>query len=295
MSYPDKITRSIPDFKYFSPKTVAEAVSILTQGNGSTKVLAGGTDLLNLIRVGTIRPEIVVSINSITDLSYIREDDSGIRIGTLTKISQIQKSDLVKTKCFALYEATQKFASVPVRNMATIGGNICRSSPSADCIPPLMALDSRVKVTGSAGERYVSLGEFFTGPGENILRQEILTEILIPKQEKLYGTAFEKIMRNSADLAKVNCAVWLVPEQGKCSDIRIILGAVGPTPIRARHAEQIMGGADITEDIIEQAGNSIIEDICPITDVRSTAEYRAEVSKVLVKRLIKTCVERARQ
>ena len=126
--------------------------------------------------------------------------------------------------------------------MATVGGNICRSSPSGDMIPPLMIFDAEVTLSGQKGERRVLLEEFFYGPGENCLDKEILTEIVIPLQEGTYGTAFTKIMRNSGDLAKVNCAVKVGIHDGICNDIRIVLGAVAGKPVRAKKAEQVIKG-----------------------------------------------------
>jgi carbon-monoxide dehydrogenase medium subunit len=293
MSYPDKITRTISEFEYVSPKTISEAISFLARSNGKTKVLAGGTDLLVLMKQRAIVPECVVNIKRIPELAFIREDDEGIKIGPLTKITTIERSEVIKEKCLSLYEATRKFATVLVKNMATIGGNICRSSPSADMVPPLLVFDAVLKVVGPGGERDVALEDFFTGPGTNVLEQEILKEILIPKKDKKYGTAFAKVMRNSADLAKVNCAVRIAVDEGKCQDIGIVLGAVSAKPIRAKNAEEAIQGKQINDDVIEMAAQKVAEDIAPITDVRSTAEYRTEVSKVLVRRLIKLSIDRS--
>ena len=292
MSYPDKITKTMKEFRYFSPKIVPEAVSILSKLDGKAKVLAGGTDLLPLMKQRAITPGSVVNIKKIPGLAYIREDAEGLKIGALTTIADIKESDLIKQKCLSLHEATKKFGTPLVRNMATIGGNICRSSPSADTVPPLMAFDAEVKLVGSKGERRLVLEDFFTGPGENVLKQELLTEIIIPKKEDRYGTAFEKIGRSSADLAKLNCAVKITVGGSRCDDIRIALGAVADKPIRAKKAEQAIKGKTISDEAIEAAAQKVTGDIATITDVRSTAVYRTEVSKVLVRRLIKRAVER---
>lgn len=294
MSYPERITRTIPAFRYIAPETMAEAINTLKQAEGKGKVLAGGTDLLPLMKHRVISPESVVSLKKVPDLAYVREDNGSIRIGALTRISTIEKSNLIKEKCLSLYEATRKFASVPVKNMATIGGNICRSSPSADMVPPLLAFDAILKVVGPEGEREILLNDFFTGPGTNVLQQEILTEVVIPLKEKKYGTAFAKVTRNSADLAKVNCAVWIAIDNGTYTQARIALGAVAPTPIRARNAENTINGRKVGEETITLAEQKIIDDIAPVTDVRSTREYRAEVAKVLVTRLLRTATERVR-
>ena len=292
MSYPDKITKSMQKFRYFSPKTVSEAVLTLSQLDGTAKVLAGGTDLLPMMKQRAITPGSIVNIKNITELAYIREDADGLKIGAMTTIADIKESDLIKQKCVSLYEAARKFGTPVVRNMATMGGNICRSSPSADTVPPLMVFDAEVKLVGPKGERGLLLEDFFTGPGENVLKQELLTEIIIPKKEDRYGTAFEKVGRSSADLAKLNCAVRITVSGGRCDDIRIALGAVADKPIRAKKAEQAIKGKTISDEATEAAAQKVTGDIAAITDVRSTAVYRTDVSKVLVRRLIKLAVER---
>ena len=292
MSYPDKITKSMQKFRYFSPKTVSEAVLTLSQLDGTAKVLAGGTDLLPMMKQRAITPGSVVNIKNITELAYIREDADGLKIGAMTTIADIKESDIIKQKCVSLYEAARKFGTPVVRNMATMGGNICRSSPSADTVPPLMVFDAEVKLVGPKGERGLLLEDFFTGPGENVLKQELLTEIIIPKKEDRYGTAFEKVGRSSADLAKLNCAVRITVSGGRCDDIRIALGAVADKPIRAKKAEQAIKGKTISDEATEAAAQKVTGDIAAITDVRSTAVYRTDVSKVLVRRLIKLAVER---
>ncbi len=288
------ITKRIKGFKYLSPTTVGEAVSILKVHDGGVKVLAGGTDLLSLMKLRTLTPECIVSIKKIDGLDYIREEGKELRIGALTKITAILANDLIKKKCFSLHEAVAVFATPQIRNMATIGGNICRSSPSADTVPSLMTFGAELKLIGVEGERKVLLEDFFTGAGQNVLDHEILTEIVLPVPTGQYGTAFVKLTRSSTDLAKVNCAVKITANGGICDDIRVVLGAVADRAVRAKKVEQAIKGKKITDAVIEEAAEKVIEDIAPITDARSTAGYRAHVSQVLVKRTIKQAVERTR-
>jgi len=292
MSYPDKITKTMEEFQYISPKTVPKTVSILAEANGKASVLAGGTNLVRMMMMRVATPEYVVDVKNIADLAYIQEDDDGIKIGALTTISALKDSKLIRSKCVAISEAANKFGTPLIRNMATIGGNICRSSPAADMAPPLMVLDAMVKLIGPKGERKILLENFFTGPGQNVLDQELLTEILIPKKSDRYGYAFEKIMRNTGDLAKASCAVGISVKNGKCDDLRIALGAVADRPIRAKTVEMGLKGKAINDSLIETAAKKVVEDISPITDVRSTDVYRTEVSKVLVQRLIKLAIQR---
>jgi carbon-monoxide dehydrogenase medium subunit len=288
------ITKRLKEFQYSSPTTVVEAVLILKDYASKTKVLAGGTDLLSLMKLRVVTPEYIVNLKEIAGLDYIRKEGSELRIGALTTIATILASDLIKQHCFSLYEAATVFATPQIRNMATIGGNICRSSPSADMLPPLMTFNAELKLAGAKGERRVFLENFFTGAGQNVLDQEILTEIVVPLQAGQYGTAFAKLTRNSVDLAKVNCAVKITVSGGRCVDSIIALGAVADRPIRAKRVEMCIKGQETTDEVIEESAQKVIEDITPITDVRSTAEYRARVSLVLVKRAIKQALERAK-
>jgi len=284
------MTKKIKEFKYFSPTTVEEAVSVLKDYDGKVKVLAGGTDLLPMMKLRAVMPECIVSLNRIAGLDYIREEGEELRIGALTTISTILASGLVKQKCLSLWEAATIFATPQVRNVATIGGNICRSSPSADMVPPLISFGAEVRLVGVKGERKILLEDFFTGAGQNVLDREVLVEIIIPLPSGPYGAAFAKLTRNSADLAKVNCAVKIAVSGGRCGDIRIVLGAVADRPVRAKKAEQAMNGKEISDEVIDGSIRKVIEDIAPITDVRSTAEYRAQISQVLVRRVIKQAV-----
>lgn len=138
------------------------------------------------------------------------------------------------------------------------------------------------------------LEDFFTGPGRNVLDREILTEIIIPLREERYGTTFIKLSRNTADLAKLNCAVKIVVNKGRCDDIRIALGVAADRPIRAKKAEQAMKGQEVKDEVIEKAAQKVVEDIAPRTSARSTAKYRRQVSQVLVKRAIKQAIDRAK-
>lgn len=286
------ITKRMKKFKYCSPNRLEEAVSLLEEYKGMAKLLAGGTDLLTSMKRWVITPEYIINLKDISGLDYIREEGDKINIGALTTISKIGASDLIKRKCLSLYEATKTFGTVSLRNMATIGGNICRSSSASDMVPPLMTFDAELKLVGPSGERKVLLEDFFTGAGENVLDNEILTEIVIPLREGQYGMAFEKLTRNSSDLAKVNCAIKIIASGSICDEIRIVLGAVADKPVRAKKAEQVIKSEVINDEVIESAARKVIEDIAPITDVRSTARYRTQVSKVLVKRLIKRAIKR---
>ena len=294
MSPSQVMTKRLKEFKYFSPTTVGEAVPVLKDYDGEAKVLAGGTDLLPMMKLRTVTPECIVSLKKIAGLDYIRQEGNELRIGALTTIAAILVSDLIKHKCWSLYEAAMVFATPQIRNIATIGGNICRSSPSSDMVPPLMSFGAEVRLVGVKGERSVLLEDFFTGAGQNVLDREILTEIVVPLPVEQCGTAFIKLTRTSTDLAKLNCAVRITVGSGRCDDIIIVLGAVADRPVTAKQVCLAIKGREIKDEVFEAAAQKVIEDIAPITDVRSTAEYRTQVSQVLIKRTIKQAIERAK-
>jgi len=266
---------------------------LLAKYKEEAKVIAGGTDVVPLMKDRVITPKYVIDIKPISSLDYIKWDEKeGLSIGALTKICEILNSKVIKEKYFSLHQAAESFGTTQVRNMATVGGNICRSSPSADMVPPLLAFGAQVKLVKPGGERTVLLEDFFTGPGENVLKNEILTEIQVPPPPRPCGTAFKKLARTAEDLAKVNCTVRIVVIDGKCKDIIIALGAVALTPVRARKVEQALIGKETSPGVIEEAAGKVAEDIAPITDVRSNAKYRTYISQILIKRLINEAMAR---
>lgn len=293
MKFPKEMTRTLKEFGYFDPFYMNEAVSIFGELGSKIMILAGGTDLLNQMKVRQVKPEFVLNIKNIKELDYVSQN-KGLEIGALTTITAIRESKFIKKEYMSLYDAAEWFGTPQIRNMATVGGNICRSSPSSDMVVPLMALDAMLKLIGPKGERTVPIEKFTLGSGENILDREILTEIIVPRQEEPFGAAFKKLKRSSADLAKVSCAVRIVMRDSECKDIRIVLGAVADKVFRAKKAEDLMRGEKVTAEVIEEAGKKASQEAQPITDVRSTSEYRKQMIKVLVKRLVRLSVERAK-
>ncbi|HMK83840.1 MAG TPA: xanthine dehydrogenase family protein subunit M [Candidatus Bathyarchaeia archaeon] len=276
--------------EYFRPKQISEAISILTRYGHEARVIAGGTDLL------VDKPpeaKYLVDITSLP-LDYI-ENYEGIRIGALTNLYTIEKSALLKDGAYRILpEAVHEIGHINVRNLATIGGNICNAVPSADSPPPLIALDAKVKIVGPGGERIVPLENFFSDVRKTVLKHdELLTEIQIPKRAAHTGTAFCRIGRTGVDIAIVNVAVRInVGPNRVFEDTRIVLGAVAPTPIRAKNGEALLDGQRVDEAVIKKAAQSASEETKPISDVRSSAEYRREMSKVLVKRAVEKALER---
>lgn len=288
----------LPRFEYLAPKTLPEACALLSQHREQAKVIAGGTDLLVKMKGREFTPQYIVGLKSISDLDYISYDkDEGLRIGALATIGSIASSAVIREKFSFLADAADKMATVQVRNMGTIGGNLCNAAPSADLAPPLISLGAKAKLVSPQGERTIALEGYFTGPGETVLQTgEILAEIQVPNQPPHTGGAYLKGSRTAVDLALVGVAALITLESrdGICRDARIVLGAVAPTPIRARRAEGAIEGKKVEDSSIEEAAQSASEEARPISDVRSSAYYRTEMVKVLTKRAIRQALEQAK-
>jgi carbon-monoxide dehydrogenase medium subunit len=274
-------------FEYFEPGTIEEATSLLAKYGEKAKVIAGGTDLLVKMKNGEVKPKYLVNVKKIRNLNFITEEGGLLRIGATTSLRKIEKSQLVKEEYLVLFEAVRSIGTVQIRNMGTIGGNICNASPAADTASALLSLDARVKISSSRGERTIPLEKLFMGPGKTVLSSdELLTDIQIPSLPPSTGSTFLKIARVRADIAKINVATVIARKGDICKFSRIALGAVAPTPIRMRRAEEMLNGKKFEEKLVEGVAQEISEETRPISDVRSTAEYREDVSEILVKRAL---------
>jgi CO/xanthine dehydrogenase FAD-binding subunit len=283
--------RRLPKFGYLIPKTLEETLSLLSQYRGRAKVMAGGTDLVPKLKRREIKtPEYVIDLKGVPNLNYIKyEGDNGLKLGALTTIRALATSTIIQDKSSILFQAANSMACVQVRNRGTLAGNICNAVPSADTAPALLTLEARVKLLSLKGERLVNVEDFFIGPGETVLNDdEILGEIQVPNlPQHSRGVYLKLTPRRSMDLAIVGVAVVLIPDEGICKDIRIALGAVSPTPIRAKKAETVIRGQTLHDEVVEKAAQIATEECQPINDHRASAEYRTEMVKVMVRRAIK--------
>jgi len=272
-------------FNYYRAQTEGEALSLLGELQDKAVLIAGGTDFLS--GRYSERIESLVDISGIKELSYIRNETGTVKIGALTTHTQVSTSEVIKKEAFALADAETAIATVEIRNRGTIGGNICNASPCADTVPPLMVLDSKLKISSKEGERVVPIDQFFVGPGETILEpHELLTEIQIPLNVQGNSCFMKLGRRNAFNLSVVCIAAFVAVEDGNFSTVRIALGSVAPTPIRAKRAERFLVGKKLSRDCIDEAADIVKDDIKPITDVRGTAEYRTEMSKAFTRRVL---------
>jgi len=282
------------EFEYFEPKTIDEAVLLLANYGKGAKVVAGGTDLIVQMKTERLHPKYLISIARIPALRYII-DEKRLRIGTLTPFRELERSSAIENRCLALAEAARSVSSVQIKNMGTVGGNLCHGSPAADSAPPLIAFGANVKLVGVNQERVIPLEDFFLGPGETVLAPgELLIEVEVPEFSSKGGSAFLKMARVSADIAKVSVAVVILREGNFCRECKIVLGAVAKTPLRAKKAEEILRGQRYGAHIVNQVSCKASEEIQPITDIRSTAWYRKEISRILVRDAIEIAWRRTK-
>jgi carbon-monoxide dehydrogenase medium subunit len=280
-------------FEYFEPATLAEASALLARYGGRAQPLAGGTDLLVELKEQLRRADCVVNIKKIPGLGALSFDpQAGLRIGALVTAREIEVSSTTIKHYPSLVQAVRELGSIQVRNRATIIGNVCRASPSADTLPPLIADGAVVSIHGGQGTRSVPLEDFFTGPGKTVLKSdELVTEIAVPAPAPRTGKIYIKHGRRKAmELATVGVAVTLTLED----EIRIVLGAVAPTPIRAKKAEVLLSGRKIDAALIERAAQSALEESRPISNVRANAAYRREMVGVLTRRALQRALDLAR-
>jgi carbon-monoxide dehydrogenase medium subunit len=285
---------AMKDFGYLAPRSLEEAIDFL--GREGAVPLAGGTDLLVAIKRGTPAPRWMVDVTGI-GLDQLDEAEDALLIGATSTHARVLASGSVRSRFLALAEALASIGSPQIRNLATIGGNICYAVPSADSAPPLLVLGAEVQVMGPDGGKNWPLEEFFVGPRRTTLVPgEIVTAIRVPLPVPGTATAFLKAGRRRAmSLAVVNVAVSIsrAADEVTIGDIRIALGAVAPIPVRAYAAERLLRGRAYSADLAGEAGIEAARTIAPISDLRATAQYRYALSSILVKRAIVKAWERA--
>lgn len=283
--------RRLPQFEYARPRTIDEAITCLVRNRGHAKVFAGGTDLLPAMKGRTIDvPELLVDLKAIEGLDTISYDPQrGLTIGALATIDSIARSSLVRDHYPSLVEAALNIASPQIRNRGTFTGNICNAVPSADSAPPLMALGAVIRAKGPRGERTIPMDQFFTGPRVTILDpDEIVIDVRVPGRTLPGKETYIKLApRHSMDLAVVGVAAMGATNDGICREIKIALGAVAPTPLRALKSEEHLKGNKITPEAIEETARIAGTECTPIDDHRASAEYRRDMVYVLTRRALK--------
>jgi carbon-monoxide dehydrogenase medium subunit len=289
----------VKDFEYAAPASLDEATALLARAGRPARVLAGGTDLLVQLREHLKEAELVVDVKKIpqlTELSYT--SDQGLRLGAAVPCYKVYENAEIAAAYPALVDAARIVGGWQIQSRASVGGNLCNSSPAGDTIPPLIALDTRCVVVGPDGRRELRAEAFCTGPGKNVLqRGEILTTLVFPPSAHHAGSAYERfIPRNEMDIAVVGAAAWVhLEDDGHTIErARVALAAVAPRPVLATEASDWLEGQPAEEASFARAGELARRAAAPISDMRGTAEFRTHLVGILVKRTLARAVQRAR-
>lgn len=282
-------------FEMILPTSVEECVKTLASHRGA-KTVAGGTDLLPQMKHGAVTPPVVVDLSGVAALRGVAAaNGAGLRIGACATARELELHPDVRTRYAALAESAALVGSVQVRNLATVGGNLCNAAPSADMAPPLMALDAEAVIVSARGERRVPLATFFQGVRRTVLAaDELLVTLVVPSPGAGSGGAYLRhTPRRELDIAVVGVASQVTVQNGRCVKARIALASVAPTPVHATAAEQALQGQALTPELIERAAGLAVDAAKPISDQRGSAEFRRHLVRVLTRRTLTTALARA--
>jgi aerobic carbon-monoxide dehydrogenase medium subunit len=282
-------------FEYFRPETVSEAIALLQKHGDGAKILSGGQSLIPMMKVRLARPEYIVDINRIANLQYVKEEGGFLKIGGLTRESDLEVSSLIRSKYPIILDTAAMIADPQVRNMATVGGNLAHGDPANDHPATMLALEAEITATGQGGERTIPIKDFFLSVFTTALEHgEILTEIRIPIPPPGSGGAYFKLERKVGDFATVGVAAQVtLDDAGVCRRAGIGLTNVGATPIKATRAESVLTGKKMDERQISQAAQLAAEDTQPSSDLRGSAEYKVSMVRELTKRALVRARERS--
>jgi len=276
--------------RYLKPNSVAEAAELLESTGGT--ILAGGTDLCVYMAEGLCIPEALIDISGIESMRGIRLEGDLIRVGACTAIAEIASSEVLPT---CLRQGARSIGSPQIRNLGTIGGNVCNASPCGDTLAPLLTLDARFVLRSAGGTRTVKGVDFFTGPKQTVLEPgEILESIEIPAATCEKMSAFRMIgNRKGQAISQVNASACVTIAEGRMADVRVAVGSVAPIPLRLASLEEVLTGKAIEDVDLAEIREPVLEGIRPIDDVRSTASYRQEVTVALIFDALTACKDRA--
>jgi carbon-monoxide dehydrogenase medium subunit len=288
----------IRDFIYIKANTLEDALDSLDQHKEDYKIICGGQSLLILMRQGLVAPEYLIDIKNVKELDYIHYDKKdGLRIGAATTHRTIELSSLVKEKYPALIDMEKNLASLQTRNWGTIGGNLCHGDPAGDPGPLFMALNGSVKIASKQKTRTLPLDEFFIDYFETALQDgELLCEVHLPPIPLRTAVAYEKfnIVKNDQGIVSVAATISLESDGLSSKDVRIVLGAAGPAPMRAKETEKLLIGKKLSKRLLEKAGERAAEEADPVPDVHASEEYRRHLVRILTKKMVKKAWEDAK-
>ena len=284
-------------FDYENPKTLSEAIELLSKYGDDSRLIAGGTDLIVQMRIGRRTPKVVINTKAVDEMNQLTCDNSGLTIGAAVPCYKIYQNPEIISAYPGIIDSASLIGGIQIQGRATIGGNLCNSAPSADAVPVLIANRAICNIASTKGTRSIPVEDFCTGPGKNILdADEILVSLHFPTPPKGFGARYIRfIPRNEMDIAVVGAGVSVVLDQsGKISNAKIALASVAPTPIVINDASDCLIGQEPTESVISNAGQIARNSIKPITDMRGTIEFRQQLSDVLTRRALTDAITRAK-
>lgn len=284
------------DFDLVMPRTLSEALAAMSASDISVQPIAGGTDMVVDVRSRRAKPDVLVALQHIPELQGVVRENGMIRLGARTTVTELLQNPLIADHADIARQAAQVFANPMVRNLATVGGNVGSASPAGDIITPLLALDAEVELLSENGGRKLSLENFLVGPRKTVRRlDEIIVALRFVRPAPHSGHAFYKLGLRQADaISIINVAVLLERDGPLVGDVRIALGAVSPTPIRAHQAESILRGKTFTDSEAREAARIASDEAAPIDDLRAGAEYRRRMVRVYAERMLQQAWSRAR-
>ncbi len=282
-------------FELALPESLDDCLRLLAERGPETKLLAGGTDLLPQMKNGVLMPKRVIDLSGVARVKILESDAKGLRIGAAVPARQLEQDPRVRAGYVSVAESAALVGSVQVRNLATVGGNLCNAAPSADMAPPLVALEAQAVIAGPHGERRVALSDFFTGVRTTVLGpDELLVEIVAPAPGPHSGGSYIRhTPRRELDIAVVGVASQVTLANGVCAKARIALAAVAPTPVRATTAEAALEGRPLTPELIERAAELAAQGATPISDQRGSEDFRRHLVRILTRRTLTAALARA--
>lgn len=285
----------LPKFAYHLPEKLEDALEIMQVTEGEARYIAGGTDLLVQMKRGLAQPATLIGLTSVAGMSGITTS-SDTYIGSMTRLREVERTHHIRHAFPSLVDAIGVLATPQIRSMATIGGNLCNASPCADCAPPLLVMEARLTVVGSRGRKEIASEDFFHGPGQTCMgKDEILVGIRVSEPPLNTGAAFEKTGRLAKDITIVSAAALVTMNGDVCQKCRIAVGSVAPVPLRLVEVEKLMEGERVCSELLDQAATLVKEVVSPISDLRSTSDYRRHMSGVLVGSAIQRAIARAEE
>ncbi len=284
------------DFEFEAPATLDAAVALLAEHNGTARPLAGGTDLIDHIRTERLTPDVVIDIKKIPELNILEHSADGLRLGAAVSCSRIATDETIRQQYSALADSASIIGGIQIQNRASMGGNLCNAGPAADSTPSLIALGANCVIAGPNGRREVPVESFCVTKGQTVLeRGELLVEFKFPARPSGSGSHYRRfIPRNEMDIAVVGVGASVTLDGDTISDARVSLGAVAITPLLAHEVNDALIGKPATDETYKASGEVARSIINPITDMRGTREFRIHVTGVLVERVLREAVARAK-